>query len=385
MTGLTDPPLQGSYSPTPPYLSVIVPVYDEVESLSSVHSELVAALAQLGVSAEIVYVDDGSTDGSTQLLYKLQLDQPDLVSVVVLRRNFGKSGALAAGFAAARGEILVTLDADGQDVPAELPTLLRLVEEDGYDLVGGWRRERVDRFAKRLTSRWYNACTRAMTGLQLHDCNTGFKVLRAEVAAELPLYGELHRFLPVLAHDLGFRVGEVPVHHRPRTAGRSKYLSLLRFPKTLLDLLTVLFLTRFADRPLYFFGAVGSALGGAGLLILTYLSAVKLLTGAGIGQRPLLLLGVLAVLVGLQLVATGFIGDVLRHWMARERRPYRVRQLLVARPDHAGAHVRQPHVRAGAPGMPSPPRGSGASTAAAPHGSDVSAVPSRRGGGGRAS
>jgi glycosyltransferase involved in cell wall biosynthesis len=311
--------------PVSPYLSVVVPVLDEVESLPAFHAELLATLAALARPAEVVYVDDGSTDGSTELLGKLHLEQPDLVRVVVLRRNFGKSGALAAGFDAARGQVYAMLDADGQDVPAELGKLLARIEGDGYDLVGGWRRQRDDRLVKRATSRWYNAATRALTGLELHDFNTGMKMLRAEVARELPLYGEFHRFVPVLAADLGFKVGEVEVTHRARVAGRSKYLSLTRFPKTLLDLLTVLFLTRFADRPLYLFGGVGAGLSVVGLAILVYLSALKLLTGAGIGGRPLLLFGVLTLLVGVQLIGTGFIGDVLRHSAARERRPYRVR------------------------------------------------------------
>lgn len=310
-----------------PHLSAVVPVFDEVEALPGLHAELVEALAGLSVTSEIVYVDDGSTDGSTELLAKLHAERPDLVRVVVLRRNFGKSGALAAGFDAARGELIVTLDADGQDVPGELPKLLDRLEDERLDLVCGWRRQRDDRSSKRWQSRIYNAATRRMTGLPLHDFNTGYKLLRREVADELPLYGEFHRFVPVLAHDLGFRVGEVAVHHRSRQAGRSKYLSVLRFPKTLLDLMTVLFLTRFADRPLYLFGGLGALLSGLGLVVLAYLSFIKIFLGAGIGQRPLLLLGVLAVLVGVQLVGTGFIGDVLRHSFARDSKPYRVREL----------------------------------------------------------
>lgn len=308
-----------------PYLSAVVPVFDEVDSLPAFHAELLAALAAIGREFEVVYVDDGSTDGSTELLQKLHLERADVIRVIVLRRNFGKSGALSAGFDSARGEILVTLDADGQDVPGELPRLLAELDQGGYDLVGGWRQQRDDRLVKRMTSRWYNAVTRTLSGLPLQDCNTGFKALRREVAEELPLYGEFHRFVPVLAHDLGFRVGEVPVRHRPRQAGTSKYLSVMRFPKTLLDLLTVLFLTRFADRPLYLFGGLGAALSLGGVAVLAYLSVLKLFFGQGIGQRPLLFFGILALLVGVQLVGTGFIGDVLRHAGARDTKPYRVR------------------------------------------------------------
>ncbi|MGI9016970.1 MAG: glycosyltransferase family 2 protein [Euzebya sp.] len=314
-------------------LSAVVPVFDEVESLPAFHQELVTALGDLDLVSEIVYVDDGSTDGTTEILTKLQANDPSLVSVVVLRRNFGKSGALAAGFEQARGQLIVTLDADGQDVPGQLPVLLAQMETGDYDMVGGWRSARLDRRSKRWSSRTYNAATRTFTGLDLHDFNTGFKLMRREVVEELPLYGEFHRFVPVLAHDLGFRVGEVAVEHRPRQAGTSKYLSLLRFPKTLLDLLTVLFLTRFADRPLYLFGGVGAALSIVGFGILAYLSVIKLAFGEGIGSRPLLQFGVLCFLVGVQLVGTGFIGDVLRHANARHEPSFRVRRVLGAQPD----------------------------------------------------
>ncbi|CAN5335723.1 glycosyltransferase family 2 protein [soil metagenome] len=312
----------------PVTLSAVVPVFNEVESLPAFHDELIQVLADLDLPAEVVYVDDGSTDGSTEVLEKLQADQPDVVRVVVLRRNFGKSGALAAGFEVAVGELIVTLDADGQDVPDQLPLMLEHLGAAELDLVGGWRASRIDRRVKRWTSRMYNAATRTFTGLDLHDFNTGYKLMRREVVDELPLYGEFHRFVPVLAHDLGFRVGEVAVDHRPRQAGTSKYLSVLRFPKTLLDLLTVLFLTRFADRPLYLFGGVGAALSVAGFVILTYLSVLRLFFGQGIGTRPLLLFGVLCFLVGVQLVGTGFIGDILRHSNASRQIPYRIRRVV---------------------------------------------------------
>lgn len=313
-------------------ISVVVPVFDEVEALPGFHEELLAALpawrlAGRVADVEVVYVDDGSTDGTDALLAKLHADLPDRVRVVTLRRNFGKAGALAAGFATAEGAVLVTLDADGQDVPGEVPPLLAMIDE-GYDLVGGWRRARIDRLVKRATSRWYNRATRWLTGLDLNDFNTGMKVFRREVADELPLYGEFHRFVPVLAHDLGFRVGERAVEHRARQAGTSKYLSPLRFPKTLLDLLSVMFLTRFSDRPLYLFGGVGMLLASGGTLGVAYLVLLKLVTGAGIGTRPLLTLSVLALLIGVQLIGVGFLGDVLRHSNASREEPYRIRATL---------------------------------------------------------
>lgn len=373
-----------------PALSVVVPVFDEIEALPAFNDELLAALDGLETPHEVVYVDDGSTDGSTALLTDWAEADPR-IRVVVLRRNFGKSAALAAGFDAARAPVLAMMDADGQDVPAELGGLVAHLEATSSDLVGGWRRDRHDRAIKRSSSRLYNRVTRLLTGLELNDLNTGFKVLRREVARELPLYGELHRYLPVLAHDLGFAVTEVPVRHRPRQAGRSKYLSVLRFPKTLLDLLTVLFLTRFGDRPLYLFGGVGAVLAGIGTTILAYLSILRLVLDRGIGQRPLLQLGVLMVLVGVQLIGTGFIGDVLRHGHAAERRPYRVRQQSWAATDRdrttgaagppTGPGVPAPHTPAGGTGTPSadraaPPEGRQADgvAAATPSATDADAA-----------
>lgn len=317
----------------PADLSVVVPVYDEIDALPRFHTELVEAATRWHLDGaptpriEIVYVDDGSVDGSGEYLEKLHLDAPELVRVVTLRRNFGKAAALAAGFDTASGRLLVTLDADGQDVPAEVQKLLDTIA-GGCDVVAGWRRTRSDRRSKRWASRAYNATTRWLTGLDLHDFNTGLKAYRREVVEEMPMYGELHRFVPVLAHDLGFAVGEVAVDHRPRQAGRSKYLSVTRFPKTLLDLLTVLFLTRFADRPLHLFGGIGLAMSALGGAFLVYLSLLKLVTGVGIGQRPLLLFGILLVLLGGQLVGIGFLGDVIRHSTARREIPYRVRRTL---------------------------------------------------------
>ncbi len=307
-------------------VSAVIPVFDEIESLSAFHAELMAAAPTWGSGRfEIVYVDDGSTDGTPELLEELYRETPDVVRVVTLRRNFGKSGALSAGFQKARGDIVVMLDADGQDVPGEVHKLLARLD-DGADMVGGWRHRRQDRPVKRWTSRWYNSVTRWLTGLPLNDFNTGMKAFRREVVEEVPLYGEFHRFVPVLAHGLGFRVDEVPVEHRERQAGTSKYLSVTRFPKTLLDLVTVLFLTRFSERPVYLFGGLGlflAMLGGGAIL---YLVLIQQLLGAGIGTRPLLQLGVVTLLVGVQLIGVGLIAALFRHMVASREEPFRIRQ-----------------------------------------------------------
>ena len=309
-------------------LSVVVPVFNEVESLDDFVTELMETLHSDAMSAyasTIVVVDDGSTDGSVELAHQLASRWIGELEVVELSRNFSKSAALRAGFDHGHSDLVVTFDADGQDVPAELPRLLGAMEAQGADLMCGWRQTRIDRSVKRRTSKIYNWVTRKGSGLDLHDFNTGLKLMTRELVDALPLYGEFHRYVPVLAHDLGFRVGEIPVEHRPRVAGVSKYLSLWRFPKTFLDLFTVLFLTKFSNSPMYLFGGLGVALGAIGFVVLSWLTFLKVFFGEGIGQRPLLFFGILALLAGLQLFMTGLLGDALRLSQASSRPTYRVR------------------------------------------------------------
>lgn len=295
-------------------VSVVVPVLDEVESLAILHRELTEALEGLGRPYELIFVDDGSRDGSFEALEKLHRGD-ERVRAVQLRRNFGKAAALAVGFRAARGEVIVTLDADLQDDPAEIPRLLARLEE-GYDLVSGWKRRRRDPPAKTLPSRLFNWVTARLTGLPLRDVNSGFKIYRREVVEELHLYGELHRFIPVLAAWRGFRVTEVPVHHRPRRFGRSKYGSA-RFWRGCLDLLTVLLLTRYTRRPLHLFGGLGLLALAGGLGVNLYLAGLWLAGARPIGTRPLLAFGVLSVLVGVQFLSLGLLSELVLSFQAR--------------------------------------------------------------------
>jgi glycosyltransferase involved in cell wall biosynthesis len=288
-------------------ISVVVPLHNEERSLELLYDELRAALEPLEREWDVVFVDDGSTDGSFAALTRLHARNEN-VRVVRLRRNFGKSAALAAGFANAAGEMIVTIDADLQDDPAEIPRLLAKLEE-GYDLVSGWKVHRRDPLQRRLLSRTFNAITGRVSGLRLQDLNSGLKAYQAEVVRGLRIYGELHRFLPVLAHYRGFRVTEVPVNHRPREHGRSRY-GLERYLRGFFDLLTVTFMGRYRQRPLHLFGGLGLALGLIGFAVLTYLT-VLWFTGEPIGHRPLLTLGVLLVVVGLQLFSLGLIGELV--------------------------------------------------------------------------
>jgi glycosyltransferase involved in cell wall biosynthesis len=291
-----------------PTISVVTPAFDEERSVALLFEELQAALDPLDEPWEAIFVDDGSTDGTFAALTRLHAAHEN-VRVVRLRRNFGKSAALAAGFEQARGDVVVTIDADLQDDPAEIPRLLAKLDE-GFDVVSGWKSRRRDPWTRRLPSRVFNRMASLVSGLSLHDVNCGLKAYRAEAARDLRIYGELHRFLPVLAHERGYRVAELPVNHRPRSHGRSRY-GLERYLRGFLDLLTVSLVGRYRHRPLHLFGGVGLLLGALGTAVLVYLTVLKAM-GEAIGHRPLLILGVLLVVVGLQLFSLGLLGEMIR-------------------------------------------------------------------------
>lgn len=286
----------------------MIPLYNEAESLAELYARLHAVLLTLPQPAEIVFVDDGSSDGS--FVRAVELHKRDArVRVIQFRRNHGKSAALAAGFARARGGLLITLDADLQDDPAEIPRLLAKIDE-GYDLVSGWKRHRFDSLFKRLTSKIFNLVTRALTDVGLHDINCGLKAYRREVTDGIRVYGQLHRFLPVLAFKEGFRLGEIEVQHHPRKHGRSKF-GASRFTSGFFDLLTVLFLTRYTRRPLHLFGIAGLFAFVAGSVISVYLAYERILFKQYLSNRPLLFLGILLVIVGVQFISIGLIGEMI--------------------------------------------------------------------------
>ena len=306
-------------------ITVVVPIRDEEHSVEPLLLELEDALAPLDREWEVVFVDDGSTDGTYARLARLH-DLHDNVRVVRLRRNFGKAAALAAGFAEAGGDVVVTIDGDLQDDPHEIPRLLAKLDE-GFDLVSGWKTRRRDPLSRRVLSRLFNYVTGRMSGVRLHDMNCGLKAYRAEVVHGLRLYGELHRYIPVLAHYQGFRVAEVPVKHRAREHGRSRY-GVERYLRGFLDLLTVTFVGRYRHRPLHLFGGVGLVLLTGGGAILVYLTAIKI-GGAAIGGRPLLTLGVLLIVVGMQFLSLGLLTELITsHNEERSGERERARQLI---------------------------------------------------------
>ena len=288
-------------------ISVVVPLLNEERSLETLHDEIAAALEPLDEPFEVVFVDDGSTDGSMGVLTRLNAETTHVV-VVQLRRNFGKAAALQAGVLEARGDVIVTIDADLQDDPAEIPRLLEKLEE-GFDLVSGWKEHRNDPLLRRLFSRVFNRTTALISGVRLHDVNCGLKAYRAEVLQGMRIYGELHRFIPILASYRGFRIAEVPVHHRPRPHGRSRY-GPERYLRGFFDLLSVTFMGRYRYRPLHLFGGVGVLMGAVGFIVLLYLTTLWF-WGHGIGHRPLLTLGVLLVVVGIQLVSLGLLSELI--------------------------------------------------------------------------
>jgi glycosyltransferase involved in cell wall biosynthesis len=303
-----------------PFLSVVVPLYNEAENLSDLYREMTTALEKTGRSWEILLVDDGSGDGSAARLLDLE-DADPRVRAVLLRRNFGQTAAFSAGFDRARGKVVVTSDGDLQNDPADIPALLERLEAGDLDMVCGWRRKRRDPFTKRLPSLLANRLISWATGVHLHDYGCSLKVMRADVAKGLRLYGEMHRFIPAVASWTGVTIDEVPVNHRPRIRGRSKY-GLGRTARVLLDLFTVKFLQSYGTRPAHLFGLMGLGFGTLGFLILAYLAGLKLVAGEAIGGRPLLLLGALLFLTGVILVNFGLMGELLvRTWHESQDKP----------------------------------------------------------------
>jgi len=291
-----------------PEVSILIPVLNEVDSLNELAERIIQATADLSI--EVIFVDDGSSDGSWQRIQHLSTAHP-VIKGIRLRRNFGKAQALAAAVEAASAEVIVTMDADLQDDPAEIPAFLEKIAE-GYDIVSGWKANRRDPLGKTLPSRVFNYFTRLISGVRLRDFNCGFKAARLEVYRNIPLYGELHRYVPVLANALGYSYCELPVVHHPRLTGQSKY-GLERFARGFIDLMTVTFITRYGQRPAHLLGGIGLLSGVIATAILGYLLFDKMLLGAAIGDRPLLMLGVLLAILSTQLITLGVLAELIIH------------------------------------------------------------------------
>jgi len=289
-------------------ISIVIPVKDEEKSLPILYREILKAIKPLKKSFEIIFIDDGSTDNSAEVIRRISKKDKS-VTLIQFRGNFGKSEALAAGFKKAKGEIIITLDADLQDDPAEIPKLWAKINQ-GYDLVVGWKKKRQDPLSKVLPSRIWNFMTATLSGVKLHDFNCGLKAYKAEVAKSLVLYGELYRLIPILAAEKKFKITEIPVRHHPRRFGKSKF-GRERFMKGFLDMITVVFLTKFIRRPAHFFGSLGIGLFSTGFIIGLYISYLRLTTGSIQNRHPLLLLGILLMVIGIQLFSTGLLAEMI--------------------------------------------------------------------------
>lgn len=310
-------------------ISVVIPLYNEEDNVKELHRRLVEALQPLGREYEIIYVDDGSTDRTVDNLKEIS-EKSENVLILSLRRNFGQTAAFAAGFDFARGDVIVTMDGDLQNDPADIPRLLERM--DNHDLVSGWRKKRKDPFfRRRLPSMIANWLISTVTGVKLHDYGCSLKAYRREVIKNLKIYGEMHRFIPAVASWYGVRIDEVETIHHPRLHGKSKY-GLSRTVKVVLDLITVKFLQSFSTKPIQFFGPMGLISGFVGFVISLYLSIRKILLGEEIGSRPLLLLGVLLIIVGIQLIGMGLISEILvRVYHESQKKPIYVIKKIIGK------------------------------------------------------
>jgi glycosyltransferase involved in cell wall biosynthesis len=328
-----------------PELSIVIPVHDESPNIKPLYDELTHTLGQYGRSYELVIVDDGSTDDTFEQLAALQSRDARL-RVIRFRRNFGQTAAFAAGFAHARGRVVVTSDGDLQNDPQDIPAMVALIEQ-GNDIVCGWRKDRKDTLVtRRVPSVLANKLISWATGVELHDYGCSLKAFRSEVVKPLRLYGEMHRFIPAIASQIGVRIAEMVVNHRPRRAGATKY-GLSRTIRVILDLATVKFLLSYSTRPLQIFGLIGLIAGGLGVVITGYLGYVRLTTTQGIGDRPLLLLGVMLIFIGVQLVTFGLLAEVMArtYYESQDKPTYVIREVRET-PEPAGPGLAAPTERA---------------------------------------
>lgn len=307
-----------------PYLSVIIPLLNEEESLRELHEQLKNALVRISGNYELIFVDDGSTDNSYRVLKELR-QRNNRVRAIRFRRNYGKSAALAVGFQKAQGEFVVTMDADLQDDPTEIQNLIRELK-GGFDVVSGWKKKRRDPFTKTIPSKFFNFVTAKVTGIKIHDFNCGLKGYRKDVVKSVNVYGELHRYIPALAHWQGFKIGETVVNHRPRRFGKTKF-GMTRFTRGFLDLLTVIFTTRYVTRPLHLFGGWGIVSTLIGTAIALWLTYEKYFNGQPLSNRPLFIVALIMVIVGVQFVSMGLLGELITRNQHMERE-YSIREEL---------------------------------------------------------
>jgi len=303
-------------------ISAVVPVFNEEESLEAFYGELVRTLVKVKTSFEVIFIDDGSTDGSLKILKEIEEKDGD-VKIYSFRKNNGKAEALTLGFQKAKGDYIVTLDADLQDKPKEISKLLKKAKEGAWDVVSGWRKDRKDSLKKIISSRFFNSIASIFWGLKLHDYNCGLKLYSREAAKSLNLYGGMHRFIPLLVHDQGFSVTEVAVEHDGRKYGKSKY-GFSKIWRDLPDIFTMLFLSKYSKKPFHFFGVAGEIFILVGVIILGYLTCLHF-QGIAIGQRPLLFFGMLLVISGFQLFFTGFLADLIINISSKRQKDFNLR------------------------------------------------------------
>jgi len=307
-------------------ISIVIPALDEAESLSVLCGEISEVMKNITNDYEIIIVNDGSSDKTEETVSNLYDNDKEHIIGICLKVNFGKATALKVGFGQARGKIIITMDADLQDDPKEIPRFIAKINE-GYDLVSGWKQNRKDSFIKNNSSKFYNFTTSLFSKIKLHDFNCGFKAYRSEIAKELDLYGQLHRYIPVMIGNQGYKVTEIPIHHRKRKYGKSKY-GPIRFLNGFLDLLTVIILTRYFKRPAHFFGAFGFMALGAGFLIGLYITFLKFSSGSIQNRLPLLIAGILLIMVGVQLVSLGLIGEMFVKISGKEKDRSKIKRII---------------------------------------------------------